>query len=144
MNHPIAKGKVEHLAINGKPVTEVMFDLNGPVGDIHSGFERKLSGHDNVYIATSNLKKGAPVFNWRTWTGLSWEELAEIEEALDHKIPEGCLLENITFSGIPNFSKLEPGSRLVLPYYNEGGITTQAILAIWEENAPCATGRQKT
>jgi len=135
----IATGTISTLAINGKPVQDILFELTGPVGDNHSGFERRLSGHDGTYIKTSNLIKGAQVFNWRSWTGLSAQELIEIEQALGLRVPVGCLLENITISGIPNFSKLEPGTRLVFPKHVDSNIVTQAILAVWEENSPCRT-----
>lgn len=137
--NPIATGLVSSLAINGERVLNIKFELDGPVGDKHAGFRRRLSGHDGGYIKTSGLVKGAPVFNWRSWTGLSLEEMTEVEQALGHKIPHGCLLENITISGIPNFSKLEPGTRLVFPAHMADGNVTQAILAVWEENGPCRT-----
>lgn len=136
---PIATGIVRSLAINGESVHNILFELAGPVGDTHFGFERRLSGHDDAYIKTSDLMKGAQVFNWRSWTGLSTQELIEIEQALGIEIPVGCLLENITISGVPNFSKLEGGTRLVFPKHADGENTTQAILAVWEENGPCRT-----
>ena len=139
MNNLIATGNVESLAINGKEITDVTFSLDGPVGDTHSGFARELSSHDNVYIATSDLEKGAFVFNWRTWTGVSSEEVSEIERLLGYNIPVGCLLENIALSGISHFSKLEPGTRLVFPSSEKDGLTSQAVLAVWEENGPCRT-----
>ena len=141
MSNPdlIATGRVLDLAINGKAVPSIDFALNGPVGDKHSGFKRRLSGHDGDYIRTSGLVKGAQVFNWRSWTGLSTQEMIEVEQALGVVIPVGCLLENITISGVPNFSKLEPGTRLVFPIRAEDDNATQAILAVWEENGPCQT-----
>jgi hypothetical protein len=132
-NEPIAKGVVESLCINGKSVKEIKFGLDGPVGDVHSGFSRRLSGHDGDYIRTSSLAKGDTVFNWRTWTGISMEELDEIEGALGCFIPQGCLLENLRIRGVPSFSKLDPTTRLVFPKYDD----TQLILAVWEENGPC-------
>ncbi len=136
---PIATGLVSSLAINGEQVQKVMFGLDGPVGDNHAGFERRLSGHDGDYIKTSGLVKGAQVFNWRSWTGLSLEEMVGVEQALGYNIPVGCLLENITISGIPSFSKLEPGTRLIFPAHVSRDRMTQAILAVWEENGPCRT-----
>jgi MOSC domain-containing protein YiiM len=140
---PIAAGKVESLCINGKPLQGLIFWLDGPMGGVHSGrFARKLSGHDGEYIRTSSLERGAPVFNWRSWTGISSEEMSEVESALTVKIPQGCLLENITVSGIPNFSKLAPTTRLVFPPREKGRYEKsgkQAILAVWEENSPCRT-----
>ncbi len=108
LNH-IAQGFVVSLAINGDPVPQITFNPDGPLGDIHAGFDRKLSGHDGDYIRTSGLLKGAAVFNWRSWTGVSVEELASVEQALNYEIPIGCLLENIRIEGIPHFSKLTPG-----------------------------------
>lgn len=136
-NKPIAVGEVRSLAINGKPVGSVLFYLQGPEGDSHVGLTRQLSGHDSEYISTSVLKKGSTVFNTRTWTALSTEEVGEMESILDCKIPVGCLLENITIAGISNFSQLEPTSRLV--FSPRGAVATQAILAVWEENGPCET-----
>ena len=135
----IASGTVSSLAINGESVPQIMFGIEGPVGDSHAGFERRLSGHDGDYIKTSALVKGSRVFNWRSWTGLSLEEMAQVEQALGFDIPVGCLLENITISGIPNFSQLEPGTRLVFPGHVSRNRLTQAIFAVWEGNGPCRT-----
>lgn len=138
MNAPIARGKVESLCVDGKSIKDADFTLKGPYGDRHSGYQRKLSGHDGGYIRTSSLKKGDMVLNWRSWTGLSREELHEIELALGVKIPPGCLLENIIVSGIPSFSKLKPTTRLVFPEKTSPFGNTQVVLAVWEENGPCA------
>ncbi|MCA9356910.1 hypothetical protein H6784_03425 [Candidatus Nomurabacteria bacterium] len=136
---PIAEGIVESLAINGETRQSIMFEIDGPVGDSHSGFVRKLSGHDGAYIATSTRSKGDLFYNFRSWTGLSMEEIEAVEKTLGYKIPVGCLLENIIISGIPNFSKLEPTSRLHFPPHRVGKEVKQAILAVWEENGPCRT-----
>ena len=132
-NELIATGRVESLCLNGEATEKIWFDLHGPRGDSHSGFSRKLSGHDGVYRRTSALEKGHPVFNWRTWTALAREEIIQFEESLGVTIPQGCLLENLTLTGIPNLSKLPPTSRLVFPV-RDG---QQTILAVWEENSPC-------
>lgn len=141
-NEPIAIGKVESLCINGEPVRELYFGLEGPRGDAHAGFVRKLSGHDGAYARTSALKKGSEIFNWRSWTALGREELSTIGETLGADIPSGCLLENLIISGIPNFSKLPPTSRLVFPprdpHAPDIREIRQAVLAVWEENGPCA------
>ncbi len=52
---PITTGIVRSLAINGESVHDIKFELAGPVGDTHFGFERRLSGHDDAYIKTSDL-----------------------------------------------------------------------------------------
>ena len=132
MNELIATGRVESLCINGLAVDAIEFLFDGPQGDTHSGFSRRLSGHDGVYARTSTLTKGATIFNWRTWTALSREELAEIEQTLGVPVPQGCLLENMILVGIPALSKLPPTSRLVFPMRD-----SQTVLAVWEENSPC-------
>lgn len=134
---PIATGKVESLCMDGNPVDSVLFMLDGPYRDAHYGFTRKLSGHDGEYIRTSALSKGDTVFNWRTWTGLSREEIAQVESEIGVSVPQGVLLENITISGIPGFSQLAPTTRLVFPVKENCGNGKQAILAVWEENGPC-------
>ena len=137
---PIATGQVASLCINGEPVQETHCWLDGPPGEVHAGrFSRTLSGHDSEYIRTSSLKRGARVFNWRSWAGLSFEEIAEVERELGFAIPQGTLLENITVSGIPNFSKLAPTSRLVFPFRENFPNGEQVILAVWEQNGPCRT-----
>jgi hypothetical protein len=138
-NGPLATGTVDSLCINGEPVESIRFRLDGPDGDSHSASSRKLAGHDGRYIRTWDLTRGQEAFNWRTWTGLSAEEVSEIEATLGLDIPQGCLLENITVSGIPDFSQLAPTSRLVFPSRGEGADLTQAVLAVWERNSPCAT-----
>ncbi len=136
----IAEGKVESLAVNGISIYSLYFYLNGPEDDTHMGFARSLSGHDSDYIKTSERKKGDVVFNWRSWTGLCVSEIAEVERILQVPIPVGCILENVRFSGIPNFSELPPASRLVFPSaMGRGGRDEQAWLAVWEKNGPCAT-----
>lgn len=132
-NELIAVGEVHSLCINGSAVSEIEFSLEGPVGDVHAGFSRRLSGHDGGYIRTSSLQKGGSVFNWRSWTAISREEIAVVEEAIGYTVPQGCLLENITFQGISDFSKLDPATRIVFPKRDD----SQLILAVWEWNGPC-------
>jgi hypothetical protein len=136
-NDLIGTGQVISLCINGSTLEELAFSLEGPRGDAHTGFTRQLGGHDGEYTRTSDLKTGAPIFNWRAWSGLSAEEIRETEDALGAAIPPGCLLENIIISGIPNFSKLPPTTRLVFPA-RQSKSGRQAILAVWEENTPCS------
>lgn len=139
-NGLIATGRVVSLCVNGGLVPNSVFLLDGPFGDYHSGIHRRLSGHDGVYIATSALQKGDAVFNWRTWTALSLEDILEVEKVLNVVIPPGCLLENFTVSGIPNFSQLAPTSRLVFERGPDSRMVHQRpTLAVWEENSPCKT-----
>lgn len=137
----LATGIVDALVLNGKSTDTqaIMFEHDGPVGEIHRGFTRKLSGHDGEYIRTSALVRGCTVFNWRSWTGVSSEEMGRVEKILGCALPQGILLENIVFKGIPHFSNLAVGSRIVFPPKETDTGMAQAILAVWEENGPCAT-----
>jgi hypothetical protein len=132
-NELIAKGRVESVCINGEVKPHIDFWFNGVQGDKHVGFRRMLSKHDGAMKLTSELEKGAEVFNTRQWSGISTEEIGEIEAAIYAKIPPGILQENLTLSGVPNFSKLLSGTRIVCPM-RDGH---QAILAVWQENKPC-------
>jgi len=148
MGHVLAAvGRVESLCVNGEPCEDLFFHFDGPFGDTHRSFVRSLSGHDGDYMRTSSLLKGGKVFNWRSWTGLSTEELGEISTDLGVSVPAGCLLENLILSGVPNFSQLPPTSRLVFPPYEADSqrekVISQAILAVWEENSPCSTVGQR-
>jgi hypothetical protein len=139
----IGTGTVTGLAVrvDGKshPIQKISFDLSGPYGDDHYGQTRTLGKHDGDYLKSSELTGADNVFNWRSWTGLSDEEVTETETLLDYPIPLGTVFENIRISGIPNFSKLAPTTRLVFPRR----FTSQAILAVWEENEPCRTAGEE-
>jgi hypothetical protein len=126
--------RVESLWVNGESTDRLAFTLEGPVGDKHSGYTRKLDGHDSRFRALSGFKKGHIVFNYRSWSGISLQEINKIEKKLGIKIPGGCLLENLVISGIRNFSQLPSGSQLVFPAKPDG---SQVILAIWRRNTPC-------
>jgi hypothetical protein len=130
----IAVGRIEHLCLNGEEVNFIDFRFTGPTGDKHSGMTRKLSGHDGDYLKSSELQRGEEVFNWRSWTALSAEEVSDVESLIRHDIPPGTLFENMVISGVPNFSTLPPTSRFVFRRS-----ATQPILAVWEENGPCKT-----
>lgn len=138
---PIAIGRVASLCINGKPVSRIIFLFDGPQGDKHSMPTRILSGHDNAYIRTSALKKKKDwVRNHRTWSGLSTEENLWVGQRIGAAIPQGILQENITFSGIPGFSCLDPTTSLVFPERRviwDHQLLVQAILWVMEQNGPC-------
>lgn len=134
MSEPIAVGRVVWLGINGYSVTMLDFNCGGPAGGHNSGNRRSLNGSDSEYLGTSKLKKGDSFFNFNTWTALSREEVNDIEEKLHLPVPNGCLLENIIVSGVPQFSNLNPTTRLVFPQRISNSDRTQAILAIWEKS----------
>ncbi len=100
-------------------------ELDGFVGDKHRGFERIAASYDRD--PTGTVRR-----NERQWSGVSVEELAIIRERLDLKEPldAGTLGANICVEGIPEFSQLPKGSRLVFP--------SGAVLLVEECNPPCA------
>ena len=100
-------------------------ELDGFVGDKHRGFERIAASYDRD--PTGTVRR-----NERQWSGVSLEELAIIRERLDLKEPlmAATLGANICVEGIPGFSRLTRGSRLVFP--------SGAVLVIEECNLPCA------
>lgn len=99
--------------------------LDGLVGDKHRGFERIAASYDRD--PTGTVRR-----NERQWSGVSLEELAIIRERLDLKEPlePATLGANVCVEGIPEFSRLPRGSRLVFP--------SGAALLVEEENPPCA------
>jgi MOSC domain-containing protein YiiM len=103
----------------------VQVELDGFVGDRHRGFERIAAAYDPD--PTGTVRR-----NERQWSGVSLEELAVIRERLDLKEPlmAATLGANICVEGIPDFSRLARGSRLVFP--------SGAVLVIEECNPPCA------
>lgn len=99
-------------------------ELDGFVGDRHRGHQRIAQSYDPD--PTGTVRR-----NERQWTGVSREELAIISERLDLEEPlmAATLGANVCVEGIPGFSRLAPGSRLVFP--------SGAVLVIEQENPPC-------
>jgi MOSC domain-containing protein YiiM len=116
-------GDPEDYSKQAQPSVQV--ELDGVVGDRHRGFQRIAASYDPD--PTGTVRR-----NERQWTGVSLEELAEIRERLDLKEPlmAATLGANICVQGIPDFSQLSRGSRLVFP--------SGAVLVIEEANPPCA------
>ena len=102
----------------------VQVELDGFVGDKHRGFQRIAQSYDPD--PTGTVRR-----NERQWSGVSVEELALIRERLDLEEPltAATLGANICLEGIPDFSRLARGSRLVFP--------SGAVLVIEECNPPC-------
>jgi len=103
----------------------VSVELDGFVGDRHRGFDRVAASYD--LDPTGTVRR-----NERQWSGVSVEELAVIAERLDLKEPllAATLGANICIEGIPDFSRLARGSRLVFP--------SGAVLVVEEDNPPCS------
>ena len=102
----------------------VMADLEGFVDDKHRGFSRVCYEGDTEPAGTVRR-------NNRQWSGMSQEEVREIEEALnlDQRLLPGDFGVNIFVEGIKDFSKLPKGSKLVFP--------SGAVLVVEDFNPPC-------
>lgn len=102
----------------------VVADLEGFVGDNHRGFSR-------VCYEGDTEPKGTVRRNNRQWSGMSEEELFEIQEALGLTQPLTAedLGVNICVRGIDNFSRLPKGTKLVFP--------SGAALVVEDYNPPC-------
>jgi MOSC domain-containing protein YiiM len=116
-------GNNEDYSKAARKVAEV--DLEGFPGDKHRGFQRIAQSWDAE--AT-----GTPRRNERQWSGVSLEELETIRVRMDLKEPllAATLGANVCIEGIPGFSQLPKGSKLVFP--------SGAVLLVEEDNPPCS------
>jgi len=132
--HPAMEiaGKVELLLLGMKSdsiettrVAQVQATWDGLENDKHAGRTRPSDSR------TPQYPRGTPILNDRQVCIVSLEELAAI--ASDMEIPEvkpEWLGANMLASGIPNLTRLPPGTRLVF----SGG----AVLYITHFNNPCS------
>lgn len=99
-------------------------DIEGFPGDRHRGFTRVAWQGDKD-------PQGTVRRNERQWSGVSSEELTLISERLDLARPleASTLGANLCVVGVPNFSQLPRGTRLLFP--------SGAALVIEESNPPC-------
>lgn len=99
--------------------------LEGFPGDKHAGFTRLAASWDPE--PTGSTRR-----NERQWSGVTREELAIIAEkmGLGEPLDPGTLGANICLQGMPDFSQLERGSKLIFP--------SGAVLLVEEGNPPCA------
>lgn len=126
--------RVEALLSNQFEREFLTFDPRGVCGERHSSLIRTLDGHDRSFCQASGLRRGEQVFNTRSWTATSLEDLQEISAEVKVSVGPGDLLENIVFSGMEDFSKIPPGSLIVFPRRE-----SQLVLAVWSENTPCVS-----
>ena len=97
---------------------------DGFVDDKHNGFTRLAAEWDPE--PTGTVRR-----NERQWSGVSLEELAVIQQKMNLTEPlaASTLGANICVEGIPDFSRLPKGSKLIFP--------SAAVLIVEEENPPC-------
>lgn len=107
-----------------QPCNSVNAELDGFDGDKHQGYSR-------VCYAGDTEPEGTVRRNNRQWSGMSLEELEEIQEALnlERALSPEDLGVNLCIQGIKEFSKLPKGSKLVFP--------SGAVLVIEDYNPPC-------
>jgi len=121
-------GEEDHLAKAAQ--SAVQAELDDFVGDRHKGFSR-------VAYEGDTEPEGTIRRNNRQWAGVSVEELAMIEERMDLQEPltAETLGANICVKGIPNFSRLAKGDRLIFP--------SGATLIVENYNPPCMDMSEK-
>jgi len=100
-------------------------EIGGFAGDKHHGPVRTAYAGDWEPEGTTRR-------NERQWSGVSVEELAYITQRLDltESLMPDTLGANLCVEGIPEFSLLPKGTKLVFP--------SGAVLLIEENNPPCA------
>lgn len=108
-----------------RPQESIVAELEGLVGEAHRGFSRVAQSYDPD--PTGTVRR-----NERQWSGVSIEELAVIRERMGLREPltPETLCANICVAGIPGFSQLPKGSRLLFP--------SGAALLVEEGNSPCS------
>ena len=106
-------------------VKQLEFRLDGVIGDRHAGFERVTWEGDDKQVANT-LRR-----NERQWSAVSSEELDEISEKMNLRVPlnAGDIGANFCVSGANNFSKLPKGTIFKF----DSGVE----LIVEEYNPPC-------
>ncbi|MDC3105580.1 hypothetical protein OA528_00565 [Gammaproteobacteria bacterium] len=117
-------GVIEEELIK-RSVKQLEFRLDGVIGDRHAGFERVTWEGDDKQVANT-LRR-----NERQWSAVSLEELDEISEKMNLRVPlnAGDIGANFCVSGANNFSKLSKGTIFKF----DSGVE----LIVEEYNPPC-------
>ena len=117
-------GVIEEELIK-RSVKQLEFRLDGVIGDRHAGFERVTWEGDDKQVANT-LRR-----NERQWSAVSSEELDEISEKMNLRVPlnAGDIGANFCVSGANNFSKLPKGTIFKF----DSGVE----LIVEEYNPPC-------
>ncbi len=113
-------------SMKSTPIETVEVTFEGFQGDKHSGWTKLSDGRTNFY------PRGTTIRNNRQISLISKEETDLIASTLgiDQILPE-WMGANLLISDIPEFSSLEPNSRL---FFSSG-----VVLLITAENHPCMT-----
>lgn len=106
-----------------RAVSDIALDLQGIAGSRHYGFTRKAGPREPWY------KRGMEMRSGRQITAVSREELAAIAAAMQvERIAPEWIGANIVVSGIPHFTLLPAGTRIVF---------AEATIVVEAPNAPC-------
>ncbi len=98
--------------------------LEGFAGDKHAGFIKKADARNPEY------KRGSQMRNDRQWSAVAPDELAEAARLMGVEfIDPAWVGANLSFTGIPHFTLLGKGTKLLFP--------SGAVLVVEAENAPC-------
>jgi hypothetical protein len=123
------KGRCEALFVETEPypetkaVAEIALDLQGIRGTRHYGFTRKAGPREPWYSRGMEMRSGRQI------TVVSREELSAIAAAMQiETIAPEWIGANIVTSGIPYFTLLPPGTRIVF---------AEATIVVEAPNAPC-------
>jgi MOSC domain-containing protein YiiM len=113
------------VTLESERVATMPLTWEGPEGECHGGLTRP---------ACSRVKlqhpRGAEIRNTRQLTILSAEELADVAREMDlPEIAPEWTGANVIVTGVPEFTMIPPGSRLV---FGNG-----ATIAVDMENGPC-------
>ena len=102
----------------------IRFELDGIVGDKHRSFSRKTWAGDKQ--AQGTLRR-----NERQWSAVSIDELREISDAMELRIPlmASDLGANLCLQGVEQLSRLPKGTMFKFP--------SGAELCVEEYNPPC-------
>jgi len=115
-------------------VEALELDLFGIPGDLHHGPSRRAGAREPW------LPRGAPIRNDRQLSALGDADLALIAERLGiASLEPEWLGGNLLIEGIPDFSRLAPGSRLAFggAWGGKGRFDGGAVLRVEGYNAPC-------
>ena len=123
------KGLCEALFVETEPhpetrsVEEIALDLQGIPGTRHYGFTREAGPREPWYARGMRMRSGRQI------TVVSVEELSAIAAAMQvDRIEPEWIGANIVISGIPHFTLLPAGARIVF---------AQATIVVEAPNAPC-------
>lgn len=113
------------MSLQAQPVVRLMARFAGPEGEAHGGLTRPSCSR-----VLAQYQRGTTIRNTRQFSILSAEDLAAIAARMGLADLDPALLgATMVISGIPDFSRLPPSSRLQA----DGGAT----LVVDMENRPC-------